>query len=330
MPNLNLRGKLAYRPLVFDLLPGEFTLFRLQRVVEALSGQRLHKQNFRRTLAANALVEPTGCMQSEGRGRPAELFRFRRAVLRAKPRSILVKLGISLGLGLAYLGFIRLYQWDEKSELAPFLALYALSGVIGGVVCTNALSWDATRVREALTSGRRLWHVMLSKNLTMFVLVGAVGVVLSVLLAWRTGAYGTSLVKALGQLVTMMLLWLGVGNVLSVVSPLRVEPLKARFKDGTLKPFLLSFVVSYVLGLGVNLMLTWRVWAKQSMIDELGGVTLPVLTLVLSGLLLYLLLTVLAVNLADQPRFRRALLREMVDYKALKSTAPAASGLAGA
>jgi len=252
------------------------------------------------------------------------------AVLRAKPRSILVKLGISLGLGLAYLGFIRLYQWDEKSELAPFLALYALSGVIGGVVCTNALSWDATRVREALTSGRRLWHVMLSKNLTMFVLVGAVGVVLSVLLAWRTGAYGTSLVKALGQLVTMMLLWLGVGNVLSVVSPLRVEPLKARFKDGTLKPFLLSFVVSYVLGLGVNLMLTWRVWAKQSMIDELGGVTLPVLTLVLSGLLIYLLLTVLAVNLADQPRFRRALLREMVDYKALKSTAPAASGLAGA
>ena len=252
------------------------------------------------------------------------------AVLRAKPRSILVKLGISLGLGLAYLGFIRLYQWDEKSELAPFLALYALSGVIGGVVCTNALSWDATRVREALTSGRRLWHVMLSKNLTMFVLVGAVGVVLSVLLAWRTGAYGTSLVKALGQLVTMMLLWLGVGNVLSVVSPLRVEPLKARFKDGTLKPFLLSFVLSYVLGLGVNLMLTWRVWAKQSMIDELGGVTLPVLTLVLSGLLLYLLLTVLAVNLADQPRFRRALLREMVDYKALKSTAPAASGPAGA
>lgn len=80
-----LRGKLAYRPLVFDLLPGEFTLFRLQRVVEALSGQRLHKQNFRRTLAANALVEPTGCMQSKGRGRPAELFRFRRAVLRAKP-----------------------------------------------------------------------------------------------------------------------------------------------------------------------------------------------------------------------------------------------------
>lgn len=80
-----VRGKLAYRPLVFDLLPGEFTLFRLQRVVEALTGQRLHKQNFRRTLASSALVEPTGRVMSEGRGRPAELYRFRRAVLRAKP-----------------------------------------------------------------------------------------------------------------------------------------------------------------------------------------------------------------------------------------------------
>lgn len=86
-------------------------------------------------------------------------------VLRTRPRPILVKLAISLGLGLAYLGFIRLFHWDDKSELLPFLALYALSGVIGGVVCTNALSWDAVRVRDALTGGRRLWHILLSKNL---------------------------------------------------------------------------------------------------------------------------------------------------------------------
>jgi hypothetical protein len=79
-----LRGKLAYRPVVFDLLPGEFTLFRLQRVVEALAGVRLHKQNFRRMLAANALVEATGRVEHAQRGRPAELYRFRRDVLRAK------------------------------------------------------------------------------------------------------------------------------------------------------------------------------------------------------------------------------------------------------
>jgi hypothetical protein len=79
-----LRGKLAYRPVVFELLPREFTLFGLQRVVEALAGVRLHKQNFRRMLAASELVEATGRVESSGRGRPAELYRFRRDVLRAK------------------------------------------------------------------------------------------------------------------------------------------------------------------------------------------------------------------------------------------------------
>ena len=76
-----LRGKLAYRPVVFELLPGEFTLLKLQRVVEALSGAKLHKQNFRRLVANAELVEPIGRTVRVGKGRPAELFRFRREVL---------------------------------------------------------------------------------------------------------------------------------------------------------------------------------------------------------------------------------------------------------
>jgi hypothetical protein len=79
-----LRGKLAYRPVVFELLPGEFTLLQLQRVVEALSGVKLHKQNFRRLVTNAELVEPIGRTSAVGRGRPAELFRFRREVLGEK------------------------------------------------------------------------------------------------------------------------------------------------------------------------------------------------------------------------------------------------------
>ena len=79
-----LRGKLAYRPVVFELLPPEFTLWQLQRVVEALAGVRLHKQNFRRMVLHDELVEPTGRIETFGRGRPAELYRFRREVLRAR------------------------------------------------------------------------------------------------------------------------------------------------------------------------------------------------------------------------------------------------------
>ena len=80
-----LRGKLTYRPVVFELLPPTFTLLQLQRLVEALSGVRLHKQNFRRLAEGGGLVEGTGQLRRSG-GRPAELFRFRREVLRERPR----------------------------------------------------------------------------------------------------------------------------------------------------------------------------------------------------------------------------------------------------
>jgi hypothetical protein len=80
-----LRGKLKYRPVVFELLPPTFTLLQLQRVVEALSGVRLHKQNFRRLVETGGLVEGTGHQHAETGGRPAELFVFRREVLRERP-----------------------------------------------------------------------------------------------------------------------------------------------------------------------------------------------------------------------------------------------------
>ncbi|HEY4265139.1 MAG TPA: hypothetical protein VGM72_07470 [Micropepsaceae bacterium] len=80
-----LRGKMKYRPVVFELMPPEFTLLELQRTVEALSGIRLHKQNFRRLVEAQGLVEGTGRLSRKAGGRPAEQFRFRREVLRERP-----------------------------------------------------------------------------------------------------------------------------------------------------------------------------------------------------------------------------------------------------
>ena len=80
-----LRGKIRYRPVVFELLAPTFTLLKLQRVVEALAGVRLHKQNFRRLVEKGGLVEGTGELDAATGGRPAELFRFRRDVLRERP-----------------------------------------------------------------------------------------------------------------------------------------------------------------------------------------------------------------------------------------------------
>ncbi|PZM11481.1 NUDIX hydrolase [Rhizobium tubonense] len=76
-----LRAKIKYRPVVFELMPEFFTLLALQRTVEALAGLKLHKQNFRRLIEQQELVEETGGVESETGGRPAKLFRFRHAVL---------------------------------------------------------------------------------------------------------------------------------------------------------------------------------------------------------------------------------------------------------
>lgn len=81
-----LRGKLTYRPVVFELLPPTFTLRRLQQVVEALAGVSLHTQNFRRLVDRGGFVEGTGEFEEQTGGRPAERFRFRPEVLRERPR----------------------------------------------------------------------------------------------------------------------------------------------------------------------------------------------------------------------------------------------------
>jgi hypothetical protein len=80
-----LRGKLKYRPVIFEVMPEAFTLLELQRAVEAISGIRLHKQNFRRLVEKAGLVEGTGEQTAKTGGRPAELFRFRREVLKERP-----------------------------------------------------------------------------------------------------------------------------------------------------------------------------------------------------------------------------------------------------
>lgn len=71
-----VRDRLDLYPVAFKLLPATFTLSELQHMYELLLGRRLHKASFRRALSAASLVEPTDEWRSEGRGRPAQLFRF--------------------------------------------------------------------------------------------------------------------------------------------------------------------------------------------------------------------------------------------------------------
>lgn len=86
-----LRGKIKYRPVIFELMPERFTLLELQKALEAIAGLNLHKQNFRRALDRTDFTVPTGFYREDTGGRPAELYVCNRDLFRFSP-----SLGLSL------------------------------------------------------------------------------------------------------------------------------------------------------------------------------------------------------------------------------------------
>lgn len=235
-----------------------------------------------------------------------------RHVVADKPRAVLMRLLITLGISLALVSvfhFSGMSRYDDVSRLS----LYLFSAVVGSVVCTNALCFDAQRVRDAVSHGDRLWQILVAKNLAMAVLITVAALPVVAFLAVASEGNPVALVD---QLVTMVFIWLGVGNVLSVLYPLRHEPISARLHDSTWKPYLFSFALSYGVGLSVNLMIFWRLWSRQTAAAELsGGEWAAFLLVLLSALVSWVLLTVFAVTCSREPRIRRILSREMVAYR---------------
>jgi 8-oxo-dGTP diphosphatase len=71
-----IRGKLDDSPIGFQLLPTEFTLRQLQDVHEAIRGEPLNKDSFRRKMLMSGVLEATGERERDAAHRPAELYRF--------------------------------------------------------------------------------------------------------------------------------------------------------------------------------------------------------------------------------------------------------------
>jgi hypothetical protein len=236
-------------------------------------------------------------------------------VLARKPRNTMKSLAVALAMGLLYLGFIRLFEWDTDQKWLPYLGLWAIGVVMGGSVCVNAMSFDAMRVRAALDDGARLWHLLVIKNLALLCIVAPLGFLLCALLAWRAGDI-YAFYKGCALMICMILLWLGVGNVLSIVLPSRDEPIKQRRQSGSLKQFIIAFVVAYFIGYLVNAMLVWRVFAAQELTERLGNALLPAFIIIISSVFMWILLTIVAVALAQQPKIRRVMQKEITDYKA--------------
>jgi 8-oxo-dGTP diphosphatase len=71
-----LEGKLWWSNVAVGILPAPFALSDARAVYEVIAGTRYDPPTFARDLKATGLIEPTGAQRSDGRGRPAALYRF--------------------------------------------------------------------------------------------------------------------------------------------------------------------------------------------------------------------------------------------------------------
>jgi len=69
-----LRNKIEYTPIVFSLMPEEFTLSALQKVYETILGRKLLKANFRKKVAP--MVIETGKKETGVKYRPGKYYRY--------------------------------------------------------------------------------------------------------------------------------------------------------------------------------------------------------------------------------------------------------------
>ena len=107
---------------------------------------------------------------------------------------------------------------------------YFSSWVLADVTTTNFLGADHYRIRRGLSNGVPFWRILVIKNLALLVIVGlptfAAAVALTLWLE-TPARLGITIPTVAVPIVS----WLGVGNLISVLHPVSVEPLIRRWRQ---------------------------------------------------------------------------------------------------
>ena len=72
-----LKSKMEYSTIAYSLLPELFTLTQMQKVYEAVWGNKIDKRNFRKRISNLGIIEKTDKVDGDSNHRPAQLYKFR-------------------------------------------------------------------------------------------------------------------------------------------------------------------------------------------------------------------------------------------------------------
>ncbi|MFN2517903.1 MAG: hypothetical protein ABR604_02505 [Jatrophihabitantaceae bacterium] len=213
-----------------------------------------------------------------------------------RPMTWLVGVGVNMVLAAAWWTVLPL-TGRHRSDWVIVVGTYFATFVLADVTTTNVLGLDALRVRVSLVRGVELRRILAVKNLALLVIV-ALPTLLVVALLTVTSGDPYRLVLTLPGVAFPILTWLGVGNVVSVLLPVAVTPVRERWEHRRdLLPtarWLFHLVLPYALLYAVNPVshipgAVFRNWPTLPRTPEYRG-----LVLALTGLCLWLLGTVTA------------------------------------
>ena len=118
----------------------------------------------------------------------------------------------------------------QRTDWVILVGTYFSSWILADVTTTNLLGADHYRVLQALSDGVPFWRMLLIKNLALLAIVGLPTLLAAMALTlWRESP--AHLAITIPTVAVPIVSWLGVGNLISVVHPVSVEPLLRRWRQ---------------------------------------------------------------------------------------------------
>ncbi len=172
------------------------------------------------------------CEVAESRSlRPTDIWNDVRAEIRwsfTPPFDWLAGVVANLILACAYLALVPLT--DHRRHWVVLLGTYFGTFILADVTTTNLLGPDAERVRDSLGRGTSIRRILLIKNLSLVVIVVIPTLIFTTILSLTTER-SIDLLIALPLVTYPMLVWIAIGNIVSVLLPVRVVRLRSRWRD---------------------------------------------------------------------------------------------------
>jgi len=197
----------------------------------------------------------------------------------------------NLVLSLLWLLWVPL-RGGHHHDWVIMVGTYFAVFILADITTTNVLGLDPVRVRVSLADGVGVRRLLLTKNYALLLIVGLPTLVFTGVLTMRS-ELPHRLVLTLPGVALPMFAWLGVGNVVSVLLPVAVRPLRTRWVErrnwrSTL-PWLVHLGIPYLLLYAVDPVGDTPGWLVQRLPRSWRTEEVRGLALLVAGLAIWLL-----------------------------------------